>query len=422
MTNIITQKVNSSRGSTANFLLFSAGKFISVFGTAIYAFAIGLYVLRETGSGLSFAMTLAFSILPVVIFGPFSGVIADKLDKKKTIISMDILNGILFLSLFFVASRGGMSLPIIYASTFISTTLTTVFSTSLSSAMPRLVSEDKLIGLNSAGRIIDSSSSILAPILGGMIFALVDLRLFMVINALSFFASALLEVFINFNVNSENANVLRKEKVSFLADIKGGLKFILESCEIKRIIGILVAINFFLSLSVSVPMPYIINNVLGLSTKSFGIIESMFPLGIIFGALFVKKIIEKVPHQSIMRLTGIALSVCIGLIGLPFLLPAHLGESAYFVYYVVVMAAFGVIISLVDIPIIYRLQKTVPEDYRGRVMSIGISVSKIVQPAAFIVSGLLLDIISPLILIAAGGVLMLFSTVVILRERGKEKC
>ncbi len=418
MTTQISQTNAISKKGSANFALFSVGKLISIFGTAIYSFAIGLHVLKSTGSGLSFAATLVFSILPVVIFGPFSGVIADKFDKKKTIILMDVLNGILFLALFFITLKSGVSLAVIYASTFLSTTLTTVFNTSISSAMPRLVKEDKLINLNSAGRIIDSSSSVLAPLLGGMIFALVDLKLFMIVNAVSFLISALLEGFIDFDFNSAEDMPASTKKVSFADDIKDGLKFVFENSEIKKIIGILVAINFFLSLSATVPLPYIINNVLKLRAESFGMIEAMFPLGIILGALLVKKVMGRVHHMSLMRFTSVMISLCIMLIGLPLFAPVNFGETIYVWYYAVVMVIFGAIISLVDIPLIYRMQVTVPEDYRGRVMSIGISIGKIVQPAAYIISGLLLGTVNAALIAVFGGVMMLVCTGVILRKKG----
>ena len=164
-------------------------------------------------------------------------------------------------------------------------------------------------------------------------------------------------------------------------------------------------------------MPYIINNVLHLSAKSFGIIEAMFPLGIIAGALFVKKVMNRVHHISLMRFAGIMLAVCTLLMGLPIFLVLNFSENIYLGYYIAVMVIFGVTMSFGDIPIIYRLQVSVPEEYRGRVISTGISIGKIVQPAAYIISGLVLGAVNPALLVAAGGIAMLLSTVVILRRK-----
>ena len=68
---------------SSNIALYTIGSLISHFGSAIYAFAIGLYVLKITGSSLSFATTLAFGVIPVILLSPFAGVIVDRFNRKK---------------------------------------------------------------------------------------------------------------------------------------------------------------------------------------------------------------------------------------------------------------------------------------------------------------------------------------------------
>jgi len=90
---IIKDQINAfNRRAISNLLLFSLGKFVSIFGTSIYTFAIGLYVLKVTGSGLSFATTLFFGLVPIILFNSIAGVMADRFDKKKVVIFMDLLN------------------------------------------------------------------------------------------------------------------------------------------------------------------------------------------------------------------------------------------------------------------------------------------------------------------------------------------
>ncbi len=182
----------------SNYLLFCAGKFISVIGSAVYTFAIGLYVLKLTGSGLSYAMTLICGYLPIILFAPFSGVLVDKLDKKKIVVITDLLNGLLFISVFAICQITNISLWIVYISTFVSSSLAVLFNTCIESAKPNLVSEEKLIGLNSVSSVINAISNILAPIVGGIVFVLVDIQAYILFNGISFIISALLEIFIDF--------------------------------------------------------------------------------------------------------------------------------------------------------------------------------------------------------------------------------
>lgn len=160
-----------------NFILFSLGKFVSIFGASIYSFAIGLYVLEITGSGLNFALSLIVSSIPMLIINPFAGVLADKFDKKKIVVMMDIVNGTFLMLIYIISCIYGLSLPIIYISTFITTIFSTIFGISMEAAIPNIVSKDMLMNINSISKIIDSISSILGPMVGGWYLLLLILNI-----------------------------------------------------------------------------------------------------------------------------------------------------------------------------------------------------------------------------------------------------
>ncbi|MDV3428027.1 MAG: MFS transporter, partial [Bacillota bacterium] len=244
-----------------NFLLFLTANFTSQLGTAVYSFAVGLYVLKITGSGLSFALNLALSIISTIIVIPFAGVLADRIDKKLISVIMDMLNGIILLGLYLITIRFRLNVPMIYASTFLLNVLTSIYAISVEAAKPNLVSEKRLLSLNSINKILESSSSILGPMAGGIVFAFLDIRLFIIVNGFSFIISGFLEMFIDFkfNVSSEK---IEKEKVDFIKDIKGGIDYIKDKKYILSSFGVFIVLNFFIGLSINVPMPFIINNVL----------------------------------------------------------------------------------------------------------------------------------------------------------------
>lgn len=74
------------------------------------------------------------------------------------------------------------------------------------------------------------------------------------------------------------------------------------------------------------------------------------------------------------------------------------------------MILAGITISSIDIPIFYILQKTVPDDFRGRVLSIGNSIAKIILPVALIIAGTLINLMPTYILpIISGAALCIFS-------------
>lgn len=407
---ILSLKNPSKNRELSNAILFSIASCISLFGTSVYNFAIGLYVLKLTGSGLSFATTLVISTLSTVLVTPFAGVLADRLDKKLLAIITDMLNGLLLIGLYLLTMRYALNLSMIYVSTFLLNVFTTVYGISIEAAKPNLVSEKWLVSMNSINKVIESSSSILGPMVGGIVFAFLDIRFFIIINGFSFVISALLQLFMDFKFNYSDDGK-KKGKVNFFTDIIDGITYLKAKKNILNMFGVFIALNFFIGLSITVPMPYIINNVLKLSAKFFGIIEAAFPVGMILGALMIKRIMGKYSYQKIIKSTSILLSACMVAIGFSVILHYQVdNETIYLIYFILIMILSGIAISSIDIPVFYILQQTIPDDFRGRVLSIGISIAKIILPVALIIAGALINLIPTYILPIISGVgLCIFS-------------
>lgn len=392
-----------------NLFLYSAGKIVSVFGSSIYHFAVGLYVLKVTGSALSFAITLILGIIPMILINPFAGVIADKFNKKTLVVSMDLLSGVLLVAVYLLSHLYGLTLLLIYSTTFLLTLCTTFFGVAMESAKPNIVSENKLMKINSISKIIDSVSLIMGPMLGGISFVLFDIRTFIIINSFGFILSGLSLMFIQFNLfNQPFKDGTKVEKIDFMKDIKDGYYYIMERKALKSLFIILISLNFFLGFSVTIPLPYIINNILELSTKQFGIIQGSFPVGMIFGALVVKKITERVSYSVLLRNITFILSFLMVIFGLPVMLEGFSFASHFYVVtYSILIFFFGAVVALIDIPISYFMQKEIPEEYRGRVLSIGMSIGKTMLPLAMVLSGILLKLLPAYVIPIAGGVLFL---------------
>ena len=400
-----------------NLGLFIIGKLISVFGSAIYTFAIGLYVLKQTGSGFSFALTLFVGLIPTIIFSPVAGYMSDRFDKKKIVVFMDFANGMMFLILFVLTLKFELNQPMIYISTFMTTVFTTFFGIAFEAAKPNLVADEKLMSINSLSKVIDSTALILAPVLGGLIFAFTDIKTFILINAVCFIFSAGIETMIDFNYNVKSTAEINDDG-GFVEDIKDGLTYIRKSSEIVKMINVLVILNFFISFSVTVPLPYIINNLLNLSSYQYGIIQGAFPVGMILGAVAVGKIIEKIDYMKLLIFSSITLSVAIALLGLPLVL-ADASSLAYMIYYISIMVIFGIAISFIDVPILWLMQKSIPDNLRGKVLSISMSIVKLIAPLGLVISGMIINSVPVYIMTFAGGGILMLSNLMILNQKNK---
>ncbi|WP_195954544.1 MFS transporter [Clostridium tertium] len=396
-----------------NAILFYLGSLISIFGTAIYTFAISLYTLKITGSSISFSTTLILSILPIIILNPIVGVIADKFNKKKLVVTANLLNGVFLFIVYLISNWKGLSTGIIYLSTFVVTSINIIFDVSIDSAIPNIVSKEKIVNINAGNRIIDSISSVLGPVFGGIAFAIFNIESFILINSISFLVSAMLDTLIDFKYNS-NSELEEKSdeniaisKLNYFKEIAEGFKYLISKRYIIEILAIFIIFNFFISFSVTIPIPIILNNILKIPTKSFGLIQGAIPVGMIIGAFMVKNIIAKYKLNSIFSVTGIIISVNIILLSIPLFINTISNINIYVIYYLVIMIFMGVCISLVDIPFSYTLQTNIEEEFRARSLSLTISIVKVVVPISYLISGVLLQSIEAYVVVLFGGISVL---------------
>lgn len=402
----------------SNLFFYTCGLSISLFGSAIYSFTMGLYILQITGSSLSFATNLLLYTLPFIFIFPIAGVITDRVDRKKVIIGSDFLSFLFLLFIYIVSRYYSLEISLIYFSTFILTVLASFNNISLEAVKPEIVRKNKIININSISKMASSSTNILGPIIGGIVYAFLDIQYFIIINSLSFLLAAIMECFIDYNynknitINEEKRQEEPKNSIKELySDMIYGFKYIYTRKSMKGFIYIFIVLNFFITFSFTVPVPYLMNTIWKVKPESFGIIEGGFPVGMLLGALLIKRIMGKMAYIKLLKQIIPVMTIETVLFSLPlFIWSAKPGEVFILIYYSILMLIMGVLISFVDIPIMVILQQTVPGNLLGRVLSITISIVKVVVPAALLLSGALANIISPIYLFLSGGVILtLFS-------------
>ncbi len=405
----------------ANLSLFVAGKAVSLFGNYIYSFAMSLYILRLTGSGTSFALSIMLSALPGVLFGPVAGFLADRFDRKRMIVTLDFLSGGVTLTLLTLSMLYGLRLSFLYTTTFLLAIISTFFNTTFSAAIPNLVSDRKLVKINSYSRAIDSGSQILGPVLAGVIFGLVSMDIFLLVNGISFVLSAISELFIDFNLNladptqSESSPTSKK---SIRANLGEVFSFIRQTPLLALIMPLSVSINFLIAASLSVILPFFLNQALGFTSSQYGIVEGAFSLGMLIAALIVGRLPEKPKKRKGLfnAMIGMGFSlIAMGIPGLDVL--AHLPKRFLFITYILLAISFSLMLLLVDLPLIVLTQRLIPDHMRGKVMGIWSSISTSLTPLGIILAGLTLELIPAYVSFFASGLYFISVALILYRHR-----
>lgn len=409
-----------------NIILYTLGHSVSALGSIIYSFAIGLYVLNTTGSGMKFAITLLVSFLPSMMMTPFAGVFADRFDKKKIVVSMDILNGLLFIGFFIFIFTFKMTILSVYITAFLTNVITAFFAIAFEAAKPQLVYKEQLQKLNAISQLIHAGTAIIGPILGGFVYALMDIKTFILLNGISFLLSAVTEMFIDFKFSGHtdvSKEVLKFKQV--LESLNEGFHYIIKQKVIMSSYVFFVGINILMSLAIQVPLPYILNNHLNIGAKAYGIIFSFLPFGMIAGALIVGLVTKNIRAQKLFVIISFAAGILTVVMGLPYFIPGLTSsKTMIYLFFATVLFAFGMMISLIDVPFSTLIQIETDEKFLGRVWGILIPMIKVINPLGYIVAGLLLEFINPYLIPLISGtifvVVLMFKTVMT-KEKALDK-
>ena len=248
--------------SLPNMVLMLLGKLVSLLGSYIYSFVMGLYVLKVTGSAMSFAATLVFGTLPRIILAPFAGALADRFDRKKMVVGMDLVCGAVLLLLYGISAPWPSRIPLYIRCSLPAGIGQHLLNVALDAAIHKLVSDRHLVRINSLSQSIVSLTQIIAPFAGGLVYGLVDTRIFVLIAGGSFIASAISEAFIDFRLNAPPAAEGEARTESIFVQMREGFRFLRQNSILLTIGLFAVFLNFFAGLGFGVAIPYIINNVL----------------------------------------------------------------------------------------------------------------------------------------------------------------
>ncbi|EMU52760.1 MFS transporter (plasmid) [Clostridium butyricum] len=314
-----------------NFIIIVIGQIISLFGNAVQRFSMSLYLLHFTGSTAAFAKILAISTIPYIIFAPIAGRLSDKINKKKIMIYLDLFCAALIGGYALILLNGMDSEFVVGAVMFILSICYTLYGPAVTSSIPQIVNEDRLTSANGIINQVGSAVNFVGPILAGVLYGLVGIKFIVIINAVSFLMSAILELFLDIpDAESKTNNVIGKDKLSddynssdrllsfefvknSFIDMKNTFMHLMN--ENKIILGIIVSYalgNIFLVPILSIVAPYFINIYLGLPSEIYGIVEGICVLGMICGGFWISIkpemfSMKKVHYTYVPMILGVAL-------------------------------------------------------------------------------------------------------------------
>jgi len=233
-----------------NYRLWVVGQGISLSGTWMQTVAQGLLVLQLTGSGTALGLVTALQTIPVLLFGPWGGVVADRFPKRRILYVTQAVSSVLALLLGILVATGAIRIEMVYLFALCLGTVSAVDNPTRQAFVVEMVGKDEIVNAVSLNSTEINLARVVGPAIAGILIASVGLAACFLINGLSFLA--VLAVLM-----AMRAEELRPTPIGprVPGQLRQGLRYVRASPVIRTILVMMAIIGTFTyEFSVSLPL------------------------------------------------------------------------------------------------------------------------------------------------------------------------
>ncbi|MEV4624446.1 MFS transporter [Asanoa sp. NPDC049573] len=301
----MTPQVSKSRPSMfaslriRNYRLYFSGQTVSVAGSWMQNIAVGWLVLELTGSGTILGFVTAAKFVPLVVLGPWGGLVADRVDNRKLLIWTQVAQAVLTAVLAALVWAGAATVPILVTLVFTIGLVNVLDGPSRQSLIPQLVQRDLVANAIALNSITLNLARIVGPAIGGVLIAHLGLTPCFVINALSFgpvIASLLL-------LRSSEI-IPAKRQVSGKGQIRAGVAYIRRTRSL-ALPMIMVTVVGTLAWEFPVTLPLLTTTTFHQAASGYGTAMSFLAAGALLGGLVAAR-----RHHISVRSLGASAMLC----------------------------------------------------------------------------------------------------------------
>ena len=208
------------------FCLVWFGQLISLIGSGLTGFALGVWVYQTTGSATQFSLIYFCTELPVILVAPIAGAIADRWNKRKVMIISDAGAGLSTVVMALLLAFGILEIWHIYLAVAVSSTCNGFQLPAYYASPTLLVSKQHFGRANGMIQLAKAARYLISPILAGLLIGVVQLQGIMLIDFVTFGVAILILLAVRFS-SRQSRESLSQHKVSIWQDINYGWKNIL---------------------------------------------------------------------------------------------------------------------------------------------------------------------------------------------------
>ena len=389
------------------------GACTSSIGTWMQSLAENWLVLALTGSATYLGLDAFLQQLPIMLFTLIGGVLADRLDRRRTLLMSQFVQITTAVTLAFLVYFGYIQIWHILVLSFITGCAQAFGGPAYQSLIPSLVDKRDLTNAIALNSIQFNLARALGPVFAGAVLSLFATWGFgeaspqamaacFTLNALSY----LVVIYALVSLHVKHIPPLTTQPM--LDELRSGLRYVRDTPVIPPLI-VLAFATTFLGMPLLTLLPIYARNIYHHGVGEYSLMLLFAAVGAITGSLIVASL-GRFKRMGVMTLcVQIAFGFLIALFAVTRII--YVSYALLFLTGVAQMIVFATVTSLV--------QLIAPNEMRGRVMSIYMLALRGGMPLGSLASGYLASVFSaPAVLVVNGGLLMAVATYFLLRSHG----
>jgi predicted MFS family arabinose efflux permease len=379
------------------FRLYFAGQVASASGTFVQQTAIGWLVLRLTGSAAELGLVLAAGGVPSLLFGPWGGTIADRVDLRRLLIGTQTAYGVLAGVLWVLAAAGEASVVAIVAISVAGGIVQIADSPARQAFVGFLVPPEDLSSAVSLNGVVMNSARVVGPALAGVLILTIGTTPCFAVNALSYLAVIAALVLLR-----PLRTGPRTQRAA--GGVRDGLRYAASRQQLWLPL-VMMALVGLLAFNFPVILPVLASRTFHGNGGTYGLLTTMLSIGSVAGSLGVGFI--RHPRRPYLMVAALAFAA---------LLAATAGAPDVAVACLTLLATGAAAFSFVTL-CSTALQLHSSPAYRGRVMALWVYVYLGTTPVGSIITGAIISAAGVRAALLTGAAACLVAAVIASRVR-----
>ncbi len=264
------------------------GQSISLLGDQIALFSLLWMVIELTGRERDLGLTAAAETAPMLLFGLAAGVVIDRVVLRRSLIAADLIRAAMFLLLAAAVAFEAASVWMVFAVAFLAGTAAVFFDSGFQALLPAALGDDLLVTANTRLQFSAALATVIGPPVAGLLIAGPGgLTAAFVVNAATFFASAIFLLFVK-EVRSRRP----ADNEPFGRALRAGLRFLWGEPRLRWGTAGATAANFAFAPIAATLLLYVTDR-LGLEGRGAGLFFGFYGALGTAGVLLVKRVIDR---------------------------------------------------------------------------------------------------------------------------------